>query len=354
MSSTQASVIIVNKDGREYLEDCLSTVTDQKMGRDDYEIILVDNDSSDGSVEFVREEYPDVRVVANEKNRWYAGGNNDGFEAANGEVLVVLNPDVAVEPDWLETLIDPLLADESIGITTSKIVRYDDRSRLNTCGNHLHYTGLGTCRLRDEHPEACTERESVPAASGCSFAIRAETVNEIGGLDEAMEFYFEDHDISWRTHIAGYDVQVVPDSIVYHKYERTLPAWRFFMMERNRTLIPLKHLRFRTLLLILPALVMAELLMILYAAVRGPEYLSKKVEAWMWLVRNRDVVSEKRDHVHSIRRVTDAELFRNLDFRFPVSQFSVPSLLATPTSILLAVAFLLPYTAVTKGVFGNE
>lgn len=354
MNPIRASVIIVNKDGKEYLEDCLSTVTDQTMDRGDYEVILVDNNSSDGSVKFVREEFPNVRVIVNEENRWYAGGNNDGFNAANGDVFGVLNPDVAVERDWLEALVNPLLEDDSIGLTTSKIVRYDRPSQLNTCGNHLHYTGVSTCRFRDEHPDACTERESVSSVSGCSFAIRADTVEEIGGFDEVMEFYFEDADLSWRTRLAGYDIQVVPSSVVFHKYERTLPAWRFFLMERNRTLILLKYLKLRTLVLILPSLVLVELLMIMYAAFNGREYLTKKAEAWGWLLRNRDLIAEKRYHVKSLRRMSDAEMFRSLEFRFPVSQFSVPDPLIKPASVMWSAVFILPYLAVTAGVFSDE
>lgn len=320
----RASIIIVNYDGQEDLEECLPSVCNQSI--DDYEVIVVDNDSDDGSVSFVREHFPEVRVVANEENRWYPGGNNDGMERARGEYIVILNPDVEVERDWLEQLLAPFEDNPQVGATTSRIVKFDDRSKLNTCGNFAHYTGLGFCRGLNESVESQTRRERVPAVSGSAFAIRREVYEEIGGFDELFQMYYEDLDFSWRIRLAGYDILHVPESVVYHKYDLSIPDWKLCNMERNRYLILLKHLRQRTLLRLLPGLLITELLVWLYAALQGPETLRKKAASWLWLWRNRGTVREKRQAVQKVRDRSDRELLADMNVTIPVKQFGISGL----------------------------
>jgi GT2 family glycosyltransferase len=322
--SVQASVIIVNYEGKDDLEECLPSVCDQSF--DEYEVILVDNDSSDGSVEYVREEFPDVRVLANDENRWYPGGNNDGLAIARGEYLVILNPDVEVAHDWLEALLEPLeddTVDPSVGLTTSRVVRFDDRTTLNTCGNLAHYTGLGFCRGLDEPVASYPERERVPAVSGSAFAMRRDVYEAIGGFDETFQMYFEDLDLSWRARLAGYEILYVPASIVYHKYDLTIPAWKLFNMERNRYLILLKHLRRSTLLRLLPGLLLTEMLVWVYAALNGVGALRQKAASWWWLWGNRDSIVEKRDETQVLRKRSDAALLAEMTAGLPLEQFGI-------------------------------
>lgn len=320
----RASVIIVNYEGKADLEDCLPSVCDQRI--DDYEIIFVDNGSSDGSVEYVRSEFPEVRILANEENRWYAGGNNDGLAMARGDYLVVLNPDVEVDEAWLEQLLAPFdddEVDESVGLTTSRIVKFGDRETLNTCGNHAHYTGLGFCRGLDEPVESYSEPERVPAVSGSSFAMRRDVYEAIGGFDETFEMYYEDLDLSWRARLAGYDILYVPESVVYHKYELAIPDWKLFNMERNRYLILLKHLRGSTLLRLLPGLLLTEVLVWLYATISGGAALRMKAASWWWLLLNRASVLESRRKIQALRERPDSELVAAMNVGLPLDQFGV-------------------------------
>lgn len=317
-----ASVIIVNYNGMDDLDDCLRSVCGQDY-ESTYEVIVVDNDSTDGSVGFVRENFPDVRVVENATNRWFTGGVEDGIAAASGEYLVVLNPDVAVDPDWLRALLAPFTEEEGVGLTTSRIVQFDAPSRLNTCGNSSHYTGLGFCRGLDAPADDYPDREDVPAISGCSFAIPRRVYDDIGGLDESFEMYLEDMDLSWRARLAGYRIVYVPDSVVYHKYDLSLPSWKLRMYERNRYLLLSKHLEYRTLLLLLPGLLLTEVLVWMYALKTGS--VSSKASAWWWLLRHREQVREKRRSVQALRRRSDHQFLSAMTVRLPVEQFDPPA-----------------------------
>lgn len=343
-----ASVIIVNKDGKQDLIECISSVENQTL--EEREVLLVDNSSSDGSVDFVRSDHPDVRVIQNSCNRWYAGGNNDGFEEANGKYLIILNPDVAVEPDWLEKLIQPLEEDgySKTGLSTSKILQYDCRDTINTCGNEAHFTGLGFTRGFGEVSSEFMEQESVPAVSGCSFAMSQSVYEQIGGFDESFEFYYEDLDLSWRARLAGYDIVCNPESVVYHKYERPMPSWRYFNMERNRWLILLKHLEFTSLIKLLPALLLTEILILGYATVLGGGHIQNVIKAWKWIYINRELVLAKRNEIQDLRTIKDEELFRELSFKIPLQRFGISSTIAQAMNALLAIIYWPTYWFVQK------
>lgn len=342
------SVIIVSHNSRDDLAECLPSVLDQTVPGEEYEVIVIDNASTDGTVEFVRESFPSVNLIRKDENRWYAGGNNDGFESAKGEYLVVLNPDVVVDQSWLQTLIRPFERRENIGMTTSKIIMHDDRNKLNTCGNYAHFTGLGFSRGKHESADFYDSTEEVPAISGCSFAIPRKVYEEINGFDEMFEFYYEDLDLSWRSQLAGYDILYNPNSVVYHKYHRNLPPWRFFNMERNRVLLLLKHLRRRTLLTLLPALLLTELAMVGYAALLGLPHLREKIRSWLWIVRHKEEVKHNRKQVQALRRRSDAELLRRLNTAIPFEQFGVPKAFAGGLNSLLSLIFSPVYWLITR------
>lgn len=335
--SVKASIIVVNYNSRNDLEACLPSVCSQSI--DDYEVIVIDNDSTDDSISYVREEFPDVRLIPNAENRWYAGGNNVGLEAARGEYLVILNPDVEVDHEWLEHLLEPFDRDATVGLTTSRVVRFDDRSRLNTCGNRAHYTGLGFCRGLNEPVDTYSDKERVPAVSGCAFAIRRDMYEQIGGFDETFEMYLEEMDLSWRARLAGYDIVHVPSSIVYHKYELSVSPQKLFRLERNRYLVLCKHLTVRTLLVLLPSLLLTEVLVWMYAARYGWRGLARKGHAWQWLWANRRAIVAKRQRVQALRERSDRELLAAMDVALPLDQLGVPRRLQGMLDPLVRLAY---------------
>ena len=137
------SVIVLNYNGRQYLTDCLSALQRQIYPADRFEVVLVDNASTDGSVEFVRRMFPNVRVIENKVNLGFAGGNNAGIRATDGEYVALLNNDTAAEPDWLSALVEACQSDPAIGACTSKLLFFCDRLPLQIATDTFQPQGDG-------------------------------------------------------------------------------------------------------------------------------------------------------------------------------------------------------------------
>jgi len=233
------------------LGECLSSLLAQT--RRDFETILVDNGSSDGSVEFVRSAYPAVRVVENRSNAGYAAGSNAGAKAADSEIIVMLNNDTKAAPDWLEKLLSPLKRDPTIGAVGSKLLFYDDTERINSVGTFVSVLGFSGS-LGDSEPRDAHSREAeLFAPSGGAVAIRKKVFAEIGGLYEPFFLYEDDVDLGWKVWNAGYRVVLAPDAIVYHKYSRTQRPYKYYYLTRNKQWSFWKNAPARELIWLFPA-----------------------------------------------------------------------------------------------------
>lgn len=343
----RASVIIVNYNGKNDLDESLKSAQRQTLNRDSYEIIVVDNASSDGSKEFIRDNFPDVKLVENEKNRWYCGGNNDGMNQASGEYIVILNPDVEVDQNWLEELIHALESTpESVGLATSKIIKYNNRNEMNTAGTWAHFTGLGFSRGKNMSVDNYTESEFVPGVSGCSFALTRDVYETIGGFDEMLEFYNDDIDYSWTSALAGYRILFVPESVVYHKSSRPLPPWRFFNYQKNRLITLYKHLKTSSIFLMAPQLLVTEIGVLIGSLFLGRSYTLKVVDSWRWMWGNRKAISARKESTQSARDVSDSKLINQFKKTIPFNQFGFPNLLHILLNALLIGIFTPAYWAI--------
>src|SRR5438128_1461134 len=132
------SIIIVNYNGRRYLDDCLPALLKQIYPRERWEVVLVDNASTDGSVDHVRAQYPWVRLIPMRTNLGFAGGNNEGFRHCRGEFIALLNNDTVVTPGWLEALVEELGQDPQLGGCTSKMLFRDEPGTINSAGLNLY------------------------------------------------------------------------------------------------------------------------------------------------------------------------------------------------------------------------
>jgi GT2 family glycosyltransferase len=216
-----ASVIVLNYNGRRWLAGCLDALGAQS-GAPPFEVILTDNASSDGSVAMVRTEYPAVRVVESRANLGFAAGNNLGARCASGGYLVFLNNDTAAAPDWLSRLCGALDERPAFGLATSKLVRMDDPSRLDSAGDgYLRAGGAykrGHGRLSAEYGDS----REVFGACGAAFAIRRELFERLGGFDESFFMVYEDVDLSYRARLLGSRCWYAADAVVHHAGSATL------------------------------------------------------------------------------------------------------------------------------------
>ena len=259
-----ASIIIVTYNHLKYLNDCITSIMKQDYP---HEIILVDNCSTDGTIEYVKENFPDITIIDSQKNRGYGAGNNLGFKHANGKYIVILNPDVIVNDFWLENLISPLKHRNRV--ITTPMVLFFDGSKVNTFGNSNHFTGLSFTNGLGADPSLFCHTIHTSGFSGACFALTKDAFMEIGGFDELFFLYCEDSDFSWRANILGYDILAIPDSVIYHDYQLRVSPEKIYHLEKGRYIILRKYFSLKELIILSPSLLMTEVLTLGYASKFG-------------------------------------------------------------------------------------
>ncbi len=304
--SNKVSVIIVTYNHKKYMKECLASVLANGL----LEVIVVDNGSTDGTPEVIEEDFPEVKVIRSPRNLGYGGGNNLGVKHAKGEYVVILNPDTKVGKNWLEELLKPLERGEKL-ITTPKILTYDG-SKINTCGNIEHFTGLTFTRGLNENPEKFDKFEYLSGLSGACFAMRREDYLELGGFDENFFSYMEDAEFSWRAHARGFNILYVPTSIVYHDYDLKVPSKKIYHLEKGRYVILRKYFGWKEYISLLPSLIMTEILTWGYSVLNGINGVKSKLKAI------KDGLSVNSKKVNYNRN----ELLKSLDWGIPEEQLS--------------------------------
>lgn len=238
------SVIIVNYNGLGLLEDCLGSLRGQTFR--DFEVILVDNASTDGSLAFVRENYPEVMILRNRENLGYGKGNNAGIMTSKGQYLCLLNNDTKADPNWLLRLVEASSkGDRNVGMYASKILNYDHPEVIDNTGLVMYRDGIARGRGRLEKDIGqFGSNEEVFFPSGCAGFYKKEMLDEIGLFDEDFFLYLDDVDIGLRARMSGWKCIYVPDAVVYHKYSATTDPYsplKAYLVERNRIWIVIKY-----------------------------------------------------------------------------------------------------------------
>lgn len=340
----RASVIIVNYNGRDYIGACLDSLL--SVLPSDCEVIVVDNASTDESAAYIEAEYPFVRLVRSDKNGGFSHGNNLGVEYAQGEYLAFLNPDTIVSKGWLESLTGVLASDPTYGMTTSKILLLRDPKRINACGNTMHLSGLTLCRGVNEDAHKYVELAEVSAVSGAAFAMRKSVFESIGKFDELMFMYMDDTDLSLRVRLAGYKCIYVPDSIVYHDYALRFGPNKTYYQERNRYIMLLKTLRWRTLFVLLLPIMLAETISWGFVMLREKRNLRNKIRAYADILNLWPEIMLERRKVQASRRVGDREMVRKLAYKIEFEQTG-KGFVATVAHLIFDPLFYLAYQLAT-------
>ena len=303
----RASIIIVFYNGAPYLETCLGSLRGALQPED--ELILVDNASNDGSIDLAQRLCPGVKIIRNQTNIGFASACNQGAAVACGEFLVFLNQDTRVEPGWLTGLLEAFEQSSQVGLVTSKLLLMSQPGSIHLCGQDVHFTGLTFGRGFLQPAATFPLPERIGAVSGTSFAIRRELWQRLGGFDEKFFMYYEETDLCWQARLAGYDSLYAPSSVAYHDYRPGQPGnLALYFTQRNRYLLLLKSWRWQTLLLISPALLLAELLEWARAAQIGRQGLEAKWKATAWLVTHLDQVLTSRQRSQKERISADLSL----------------------------------------------
>jgi GT2 family glycosyltransferase len=216
------SIIIPNWNGMrlDLLPTCLKALRHQVFR--DFEAIVVDDCSTDGSQEFVGLEYSEMRLIALEKNRGFAHAVNEGVRTAHGDVIVLLNNDTEPDPHWLEEIARALDDNPRAGMVACKLRLFDRRNHIHSAGDFYRVDGIpGNRGVWEEDHGQYDDARGVFGACGGAAAYRKSMLDEIGGFDEALGSYCEDVDLNWRARLAGYAVAYAPRAIVYHRISAT-------------------------------------------------------------------------------------------------------------------------------------
>ena len=214
------SIIIPHLNGRHHLDDCFQSLRRQTWR--DFEVLLVDNGSTDGTQEYVAAHYPEVRLIQLPENRGFTGACNAGFAAAQGEIIILLNNDTEADPNWLAEVMAAFERHPKAGSVASKMLLFDRRDHFHTAGDYYRLDGIPGNRGVWQQDVGQFEREEmVFSACGGSSAYRRAMIEEIGFLDDAFFFSCEDVDLGWRANLAGWEVWYAPTAVIYHKHKAT-------------------------------------------------------------------------------------------------------------------------------------
>ncbi len=308
------SIVIVNYNGRELLDACLTETVAQATAQD-AEVILVDNASTDGSVEHVRERFPTVHIVRNARNEGFAGGCNAGVRAASGDTLVLLNNDAVPDPGWLRELVDALQPEE-VAIACSVIhdPRFPEAYALGTGSLSVIGHPIPSVLEDHEHPFYGT---------GCSLAFKRSLFGE--PFDPLYFAYYEDALLSWRAHLTGYRVARAVKSSVQHLGSVTAlqqPSLASFFNERNKLLTLLLAFQLGTLAKLMPLYLfdsLARLVEDVWLIAEDPRTSMARaapvvhryalvLRGLLWICGNVGAISARRRAIQRTRMVTDAAI----------------------------------------------
>jgi O-antigen biosynthesis protein len=220
--TTKASIVIPNWNGRDLLARYLPSVIASIENHPDSEVIVVDNGSTDGSVAFVEETFPNVRLLPLKENLGFGGGSNAGFRAAHNDIVVLLNSDMRVEPDFLRPLLDGF-TDEKVFSVTCQIFFSDPAKIREETGLTESWWHQGSLRVRHRADEKIRDLYPCAYGGGGSCAFDRTKFLQLGGFDEILApFYLEDTDLGYLAWKRGWKTMYQPASVVYHEHRGTI------------------------------------------------------------------------------------------------------------------------------------
>jgi GT2 family glycosyltransferase len=239
------SVVIPNLDGMKYIPACLGAL--QKQTFDAFEVIIIDNGSTDDSVEFIQNNFPQTIIIKNQRNLGFAKANNQGISAAKGKYIATLNNDTEVDKDWLKNLVIAAeSSEECVGMWAPKILSIEKPDQIDSVGGLLlcqDGIARGRGRLKRDIGQYDNIKD-ILLPSACSALYRKIMLDEIGYFDEDFFAYCEDTDLGLRARRAGWTAISVPNAVIYHHYSGTggqYSGLKAFLVERNHLWVVWKN-----------------------------------------------------------------------------------------------------------------
>ena len=316
--STKISVVIPNWNGIDEIPACLDSLLAQTQ---EHRIIVVENGSIDGSLEFIQKNYPQAELIVHQKNKGFAGGVNAGIRKsiADGDEFVALfNNDAVADKDWLKNLVEDLQVNTDTGIATCKFMTID-KKHLDSTGDYYTTWGLPYPRGRHEaNLDKYDDFVQVFGASGGASLYRTNMLKEVGLFDEDFFAYYEDVDISFRAQLAGWKVRYVPEAEAYHKIGATsskISGFTTYQTIKNLPWILWKNAPFTIFVRVFPRFAFAYFSFIISAAWRGQGWYALKAYVVMFVHLPKKTV--QRFNIQRKRKVTSRYIWDSMTHELP-------------------------------------
>jgi len=299
------------------LDECVFSLLKQTYSN--FEIWFGDNDSSDGSVEYLNKNFSKVKTFQFKKNNGYAGGNNKLIKKAfesKADFCLVLNADTKSDPNLIRSLVncyeDKSKNNGKVGLIQPIVMLYDKPNRVNSMGNVIHYLGFGYCGgyMSTKLPKRDKEIVSV---SGTAVLIPKEYYKNVGLFDKNFFMYNEDQDYSWRGLMMGYKHFLSIKGKVWHKYSFSKNKLKWYHSEKNRLMMIFENYETKTILLMLPNIVLNELMLMVYSFYKG--WFVDKIRSYFYFFSHLRDIFRKRSIVQKKRKIGDNEVLKMFDHR---------------------------------------
>jgi len=246
------SIVILNWNGKSFLEQFLGTLI-ENSAQDNVEIVVADNASTDGSVYFLQQEYPEIKLICFDENHGFAGGYNKALERLESKYFLLLNSDIEVTKDWLLPMIEFMESNPEAAACGPKIMDYNQRTYFEyagAAGGYIDRFGYTFCRGRifdflEEDKGQYDQTVEIFWASGACFMIRSDVFQSMSGFDDQFFAHMEEVDLCWRMKKKGHSIWFIPGSRVYHVGGGTLPQgnpYKTYLNFRNNLIMLYKNL----------------------------------------------------------------------------------------------------------------
>lgn len=310
------SVIIANYNHKDLLGRCLESVFESNYPY--FEVVLVDNASTDGSIEFVKDRFGkknSLRIIQNYENSGFAGGSNAGIELADGKYLVFLNNDTEVDKNWLWELVKVMESDRSIGAAQCKLISMCDKKRFYSAGGLIDCFAFSVDRGGEQEDVGQYDKiEEIFFAHGAAFVVRHDVLNEVGCFDNDYFLFYEETDLCWRIWLRGYRIVFVPRSVVFHVGGATMDKRTraklktAYHRHKNQITTLLKNYQLSNLLWYVPILVFLKVVPDI-ACLRTDQFV--RIKGILYNMRNLNQIWRKRIIVQKyVRKEKDATIFK--------------------------------------------
>tara|TARA_Y100000741_G_scaffold330827_1_gene285716 strand:+ start:20958 stop:21998 length:1041 start_codon:yes stop_codon:yes gene_type:complete len=331
--SPLVSIIILNYNAGELLLNCVDSL--KKSTYPNLEILVVDNISSDDSQKKCKERFPDIKLIQNNKNLGYCGGNNVGIKEAKGTFVIILNPDTIIEPNCINELISAYNKFGE-GLYQPKILSLNEDNTIQSTGNMLHVFGFGFARDKgNKIVNKIEEIQEIGYASGTCLFTSREVIKKVGLLDEFLFLYHDDLDLGWRAAQIGINSYYVPKSEIFHveSYSLKWSSKKFYWLERNRKYCILTHYSKETYEKMKFSLMLIDLFVWAFYFSKG--FLGVKIKAELDIRKNKKNIEKKYKELEEKKIIPDVELIKKFpDEIFVPKNVSEQSINVTFNSIL--------------------